>query len=84
MIFSFLEKHKRHFFLFFFFFHILAHFDQLGEEIFYQTEGNIDAVIIGVGTGGTIAGIARKIKSKNPDIQIVGADPYGSVLSIPG
>jgi cystathionine beta-synthase len=56
----------------------------LGEEIFYQTEGNLDAVIIGVGTGGTIAGIARKIKSKNPDIQIVGADPYGSVLSIPG
>lgn len=42
--------------------YILAHYDQLGEEILYQTEGKIDAVVIGVGTGGTIAGISRKIK----------------------
>lgn len=40
----------------------IAHYDQLGEEILYQTEGKIDAVVIGVGTGGTIAGISRKIK----------------------
>jgi threonine dehydratase len=42
--------------------YILAHYDQLAEEILYQTEGRLDAVVIGVGTGGTIAGIARKIK----------------------
>jgi cystathionine beta-synthase len=45
-----------------FFAYILAHYDQLAEEILYQCDDKIDAVIIGVGTGGTIAGIARKIK----------------------
>jgi cystathionine beta-synthase len=63
--------------------YILAHFDQLGEEIYYQCDGRIDAIVIGVGTGGTIAGIARKIKSLDPKILIVGADPYGSILAIP-
>jgi cystathionine beta-synthase/cysteine synthase A len=37
-------------------------------------------LVVGVGTGGTITGIAKKLKENNPDIQIVGADPYGSVL----
>ena len=44
--------------------YILAHYDQLAEEILYQTDGHIDAVVIAVGTGGTIAGVARKIKEK--------------------
>jgi cystathionine beta-synthase len=39
--------------------------------------------VVGVGTGGTIAGISRKIKMTHPDTIIVGADPYGSILSIP-
>ena len=63
--------------------YILAHFDQLAEEILYQTDGKVDAVVLGVGTGGTIAGVARKIKMKSPDTLIVGADPIGSILAIP-
>jgi cystathionine beta-synthase len=63
--------------------YILAHYDQLAEEILFQCEGQVDAIIVGVGTGGTIAGIGRKIKEKSPNTFIVGADPYGSILSIP-
>jgi cystathionine beta-synthase len=63
--------------------YILAHYDQLAEEILYQTEGHLDAVVIGVGTGGTIAGIARKIKERSPNTLIVGADPIGSILALP-
>lgn len=74
---------KGHFFLSFFLFLFLAHFDQLAEEIFYQCDGRVDAIVVGVGTGGTIAGISRKIKMLDPKIQIVGADPYGSILAIP-
>lgn len=64
--------------------YILAHYDQLAEEILYQTDGRVDAVVVGVGTGGTIAGIARKIKEKSPTTIIVGADPIGSILALPG
>jgi cystathionine beta-synthase len=63
--------------------YILAHYDQLAEEILYQTEGKVDAVVMGVGTGGTVAGISRKIKEKSPSTLIVGADPVGSILAIP-
>ena len=70
-------------FLFHFFKLILAHYDQLAEEILYQTDGKVDAVVVGVGTGGTIGGIARKIKEKSPNTFVVGADPIGSILSIP-
>jgi cystathionine beta-synthase len=63
--------------------YILAHYDQLAEEILYQCDGKVDAVVIGVGTGGTIAGVARKIKEKSPDTLIVGSDPIGSILAIP-
>lgn len=51
-----------------------------GPEIWEQTEGKVDAVVIGMGTGGTITGIGRYLKSKNPNIQIVGVDPIGSIL----
>lgn len=61
----------------------IAHYDQLAEQILYQTDGQVDAVIIGVGTGGTIAGVARKIKEKSPHTQIVGGDPIGSILALP-
>lgn len=61
----------------------IAHYDQLAEEILYQTDDKIDAVVLGVGTGGTIAGVARKIKERIPNCILVGADPYGSVLAIP-
>ena len=44
---------------------------------------NVDAVIIGTGTGGVITGVSRKIKEKNPKVQIVGADPEGSILARP-
>ncbi len=63
--------------------YILAHFDQLAEEIVYQCDGKIDALIIGVGTGGQMTGIARKIKEKVPEAILVGADPYGSILAMP-
>ena len=42
--------------------YILAHYDQLAEEIVYQCDGKMDAVVIGVGTGGVMTGVARKIK----------------------
>lgn len=57
-----MSNNKRHFLLFLFLTYILAHYDQLAEEIVYQCDGNIDAVIVGVGTGGQMTGIARKIK----------------------
>lgn len=64
--------------------YILAHYDQLAEEILFQTEGKIDAVVVGAGTGGTVAGIARKIKERSPHTLVVAADPIGSILAIPG
>jgi cystathionine beta-synthase len=51
-----------------------------GPELWEQTEGKIDVFVCGVGTGGTITGVSRYLKEKNPDIQIVGVDPIGSVL----
>lgn len=52
-----------------------------GPEIWEQTEGTVTDVIIGMGTGGTISGIGRFLKSKNPDIKIVGVDIEGSILT---
>ncbi len=58
-----------------------AHFDTTGPEIWRQTDGKITHFVAGAGTGGTISGVGRYLKSKNPDIQIVAADPEGSVYS---
>jgi len=58
-----------------------AHEATTGPEIWRQTDGRITAFIAGVGTGGTITGVARYLKKQNPDILVVGADPEGSIFS---
>ena len=58
-----------------------AHYRTTGPEIWEQTGGEVDAVVISVGTGGSITGIARYLKEQRPDLLIVGADPEGSIYS---
>ena len=61
----------------------MAHYEETAEEIIAQTGGKIDMFVAGVGTGGTIAGVAKKLKEKIPGIIIVGVDPNGSILAEP-
>jgi cystathionine beta-synthase len=58
-----------------------AHYHTTGPEIWEQTGGQLDVVVISVGTGGSITGIAQYLKEQRPDILIVGADPEGSIYS---
>ena len=58
-----------------------AHYRVTGPEIWEQTDGDIDAIVISVGTGGTISGVGRYFKEHKPDVLIVGADPEGSVYT---
>jgi cystathionine beta-synthase len=56
-----------------------AHIQSTGPEIWEQSDGRVTHVVAGAGTGGTISGIATYLKRQNPDVSIIGVDPYGSV-----
>ena len=57
-----------------------AHYKYTAEEILNEFDNNLDMIVMGVGTGGTITGVAKKIKEKSPKTKIIGVDPYGSIL----
>lgn len=57
-----------------------AHYKTTGPEIWRDTDGKLDAFVVGCGTGGTITGTARYLKEKNPNVRIVGIDTIGSVI----
>jgi len=57
-----------------------AHYEQTGPEIWDQTDGRVTHLVAGVGTGGTISGVGRYLKEKNPKIKVWGIDTYGSVF----
>ncbi|CAK4640306.1 unnamed protein product, partial [Aphanomyces euteiches] len=61
----------------------LAHYDQTAEEILEATGGQVDMLVISAGTGGTITGMAKKIKERCPNCVVVGVDPKGSILALP-
>jgi cystathionine beta-synthase len=58
-----------------------SHYEVTGPEIWEQTGGELDAIVISVGTGGTISGVGRYFKERTPEVLIVGADPEGSVYT---
>ncbi|XP_038206797.1 cystathionine beta-synthase-like [Zerene cesonia] len=61
----------------------LAHYDTTAEEILWSMDDDVDMVVIGAGTCGTISGVAHKIKERCPKCVVVGVDPYGSILAQP-
>jgi cystathionine beta-synthase len=58
-----------------------AHYRSTGPELWEQTGGRITHVVIGVGTGGTVTGVGRYLKERNPAIQVIGVDPVGSIYT---
>ena len=58
-----------------------AHYVSTAPEIWQQMDGNIDAIIAGIGSGGTITGLGRYLKEQNPEIEIILADPEGSIIA---
>ncbi|KAL6239185.1 hypothetical protein BDW75DRAFT_152765 [Aspergillus navahoensis] len=61
----------------------LAHELGTAQEIWIQTKGEIKAIVAGAGTGGTITGLSRGLKKHNSDVQVIAADPQGSILALP-
>ena len=61
-----------------------AHFEGTGSEILEQTDGKLDFIVMTAGTGGTITGVAKRIKRDLPDVKVIGVDPEGSILAGPG
>ncbi|KAJ9056732.1 cystathionine beta-synthase [Entomophthora muscae] len=61
----------------------VAHYDSTAEEILHALDGQVDMLVAGAGTGGTITGIGAKLKERCPNIKIVGVDPVGSILAQP-
>ncbi|KAH8594955.1 putative cystathionine beta-synthase [Bisporella sp. PMI_857] len=61
----------------------LAHERGTAEEIWKQTNGKITAIVAGAGTGGTISGLSKGLKRHNPNIKVIAADPFGSILALP-
>ena len=57
-----------------------AHYNNTAKEILAEFNNNLSMVVMGVGTGGTITGVSKKLKEKIPNIKIIGADPFGSIL----
>jgi cystathionine beta-synthase len=57
-----------------------AHYEQTGPEIWDQTDGRVTHLVVGVGTGGTVSGVGRYLKERNPAIKVWGIDTYGSVF----
>lgn len=58
-----------------------SHYEGTGEEILRDLEGQVDMVVMTAGTGGTLTGVARKVREKCPDVKVVGVDPVGSILA---